>query len=63
MLRDKEREAMDGHDGTWVAHPDLVPVAMNVFNNYMRGENDTVTQRKYFSSLRPLKSVLNELAH
>ena len=25
---DKEREASNGHDGTWVAHPDLVPVAM-----------------------------------
>ena len=28
---DKEREAGDGFDGTWVAHPDLVPVAMAVF--------------------------------
>jgi malate synthase len=29
---DKEREAGDGFDGTWVAHPDLVPVAMEVFD-------------------------------
>jgi malate synthase len=29
---DKEREARDGHDGTWVAHPDLVPVAAAVFD-------------------------------
>jgi malate synthase len=29
---DKEREARDGFDGTWVAHPDLVPVATEVFN-------------------------------
>ncbi|MGZ7042891.1 MAG: malate synthase A, partial [Thermoanaerobaculia bacterium] len=28
---DKNREANDGFDGTWVAHPDLVPVAMEVF--------------------------------
>jgi malate synthase len=28
---DKEREAGNGHDGTWVAHPDLVPVAMEIF--------------------------------
>ncbi len=28
---DKRREADDGFDGTWVAHPDLVPVAMEVF--------------------------------
>jgi malate synthase len=36
---DKEREALDGHDGTWVAHPDLVPVAMEVFDRVMRGPN------------------------
>ncbi|WP_271395688.1 malate synthase A [Neomicrococcus lactis] len=29
---DKTREANDGFDGSWVAHPDLVPVAMEVFN-------------------------------
>ena len=29
---DKQREAKLGHDGTWVAHPDLVPVAMEVFD-------------------------------
>ena len=29
---DKEREATNGHDGTWVAHPDLVPIAMEVFD-------------------------------
>jgi malate synthase len=32
---DKEREAGDGHDGTWVAHPGLVPVAMEIFNRLM----------------------------
>src|SRR5579875_3776350 len=32
---DKEREARDGHDGTWVAHPGLVPVAMEAFNREM----------------------------
>jgi malate synthase len=36
---DKEREAGDGHDGTWVAHPDLVPVAMEVFNRLMPHPN------------------------
>jgi malate synthase len=29
---DKERESRDGFDGTWVAHPDLVPVATEVFD-------------------------------
>ncbi len=32
---DKEREANDGFDGTWVAHPDLVPVAMEVFDRVL----------------------------
>lgn len=36
---DKEREARDGHDGTWVAHPGLVPVAMEVFNREMPESN------------------------
>jgi malate synthase len=36
---DKEREAGDGHDGTWVAHPDLVPVAMEVFDRLMPQAN------------------------
>lgn len=36
---DKEREAGDGHDGTWVAHPGLVPIAMEVFNRLMPTPN------------------------
>jgi malate synthase len=36
---DKLREVGDGHDGTWVAHPGLVPVAMEVFNEGMPGPN------------------------
>jgi len=36
---DKEREVKNGHDGTWVAHPDLVHVAMDVFNTHMPTAN------------------------
>ena len=32
---DKERESGDGFDGTWVAHPDLVPVATEVFDRVL----------------------------
>lgn len=39
VKKDKEREAGDGHDGTWVAHPALVPVAMEAFNAVMKGKN------------------------
>ncbi len=35
VREDKEREAGDGHDGTWVAHPGLVPVAREVFDRLM----------------------------
>jgi malate synthase len=36
---DKEREAGDGHDGTWVAHPALVPIALAVFDRLMPTPN------------------------
>ena len=36
---DKEREAGDGYDGTWVAHPGLVPVAREVFDRLMPRPN------------------------
>jgi malate synthase len=38
VTKDKQREADDGFDGTWVAHPDLVPVALNIFTKVL-GEN------------------------
>jgi len=43
---DKEREARDGHDGTWVAHPGLVPVAMEVFDRLMKGPNQISRKRE-----------------
>ncbi|WP_394849127.1 malate synthase A [Pendulispora brunnea] len=36
---DKLREVKDGHDGTWVAHPGLVPIAREVFDAHMPGQN------------------------
>lgn len=39
VRQDKIREAKAGHDGTWVAHPGLVQVAMDVFNEYMPTPN------------------------
>ena len=35
VRKDKVREAWAGHDGTWVAHPGLVPLAKSVFDTYM----------------------------
>ncbi|MEW8370154.1 MAG: malate synthase A [Candidatus Thiodiazotropha sp.] len=39
VRQDKVREAENGHDGTWVAHPGLVPIAMEVFDQYMPEPN------------------------
>ena len=41
---DKTREAGDGFDGSWVAHPDLVPVAMEVFDGVL-GERPNQLER------------------
>lgn len=38
VREDKLREATDGFDGTWVAHPDLVPVARAVFDEKLQGK-------------------------
>jgi malate synthase len=43
---DKLREARDGHDGTWVAHPGLVPIAKAVFDEYMPGPNQLDKMRE-----------------
>ncbi|KAG2439974.1 hypothetical protein HXX76_004093 [Chlamydomonas incerta] len=42
---DKEREVMAGHDGTWVAHPALVPIAMEIFNKHMPTPNQLFVRR------------------
>jgi malate synthase len=42
---DKEREAGNGHDGTWVAHPDLVPIAKEVFDRLMPQANQLSVTR------------------
>ena len=44
---DKEREAKLGHDGTWVAHPDLVPVAMDVFDAEMPSKHQIHKKRQF----------------
>jgi len=43
---DKEREATYGHDGTWVAHPGLVPVALEAFDRLMPGPNQIATKKR-----------------
>jgi malate synthase len=42
---DKEREAGDGYDGSWIAHPGLLPVAKEVFDRVMPGPNQIARRR------------------
>ena len=46
---DKLREVKDGHDGTWVAHPGLVPLAKEIFDTYMKTPNQIEVKREDFS--------------
>jgi malate synthase len=43
---DKLREVKDGHDGTWVAHPGLVPIAREIFDAHMPGQNQLHNKRE-----------------
>ncbi len=43
---DKKREAENGHDGTWVAHPGLVKIAMDMFDEYMPSANSIDNKRE-----------------
>ena len=46
VRRDKLREVQAGHDGTWVAHPGLVPVAKEIFDKYMPEPNQIPSDPK-----------------
>jgi malate synthase len=58
VRQDKLREVRAGHDGTWVAHPGLVPVAREIFDNGMSGPNQMHVMREDVSvAIRDLLSV------
>jgi malate synthase len=46
VREDKLRESGDGFDGTWVAHPDLVPIAMEVFEAALRDKPNQVDRQR-----------------
>ena len=46
VTQDKLREVTNGHDGTWVAHPGLVKVAMDIFNEHMPTPNNYAVKRE-----------------
>ena len=49
---DKLREVSDGHDGTWVAHPGLVPVAREIFDAHMPRPNQISRKREDVVAVR-----------
>jgi len=51
---DKQREAADGHDGTWVAHPALEPLAREAFDAVIHGDN----QLGWRPSIEPISEVM-----
>jgi malate synthase len=55
VRRDKLREVKAGHDGTWVAHPGLVPVAKEIFDQYMPEPNQISPGQQ--STQRPSRAV------
>ena len=62
---DQAREVHMGNDGTWVATPEMVPVAKAVFDEEMRGHNQIRLPRQYFRIepemlLRPHKGQITE---
>jgi malate synthase len=46
VREDKEREAGDGFDGSWVAHPDLVPICQEIFDKYLGGQPNQLDVRR-----------------
>ena len=46
VRQDKLREVQAGHDGTWVAHPGLVPIAKEIFDAHMQGPNQISRKRE-----------------
>ncbi len=46
VRKDKEREVSQGYDGTWVAHPDLVPIAREVFEKGLEGKPNQVSRKR-----------------
>jgi malate synthase len=52
VRQDKLREVKAGHDGTWVAHPGLVPIAREIFDEHMPGANQIAAPDEAESRIR-----------
>lgn len=63
VRQDKLREVNAGHDGTWVAHPGLVAVAKEIFDDRMKGPNQiqTIRQKVEISAKDLLRATKDEI--
>lgn len=57
VRQDKLREVRAGHDGTWVAHPGLIPVAQAVFDEHMKEPNQIHPPAEQFSKITAMDLV------
>jgi malate synthase len=60
VREDKDREASQGFDGTWVAHPDLVPVAMESFDRVLGDRPNQIERQR--DDIEPRASALLDVA-
>jgi len=58
VRRDKLREARLGHDGTWVAHPGLIPVAQKAFDEHMSPQEKNQIKKKPRDDVRVTEADL-----
>jgi malate synthase len=57
VREDKRREATDGHDGTWVAHPGLVPIAREEFDKVLGNKPNQINRQRDDVSVTPEQLV------
>lgn len=66
VRHDKNREADLGHDGTWVAHPGLIPIAREIFDKTITGKNQLDKHTEYQVSaidlLKPCNGTISQQA-
>lgn len=57
VKEDKKREARDGFDGTWVAHPDLVPLAFQEFQEVLQGAPNQKDSQRHAGEVEQSKLI------
>ena len=61
VREDKLREVKDGHDGTWVAHPGLIPIVRDIFSSNLKTDNQIDSTKKNQDYLQWLEVTREDL--